>query len=128
MPEGSPGSKWHDHLHHGEYAEVTGQIILLLPFDADAKPRVEAVSIPNAAIDRAATDEALESAKAARYAVSRGPGDFAAFGQMISDRLETVPSQSDAQNRVRLVEDIVRQLAEWPAAHHGYRAGEIAKP
>lgn len=110
---------------HGDYAAVNEQITLMLPFDHEDAPRVEAVSLPHSAIDLHATTRAAESVRAARYALTRGPREFADFSQEVSAVLNAVPSQPDAIARVNVVEAVMRRLIEWPAAHHGYRALEI---
>jgi len=111
---------------YGDYAEVDGHLAFLLPFDdANHTPRVEPVTLHLSAIDRGATDRAAESVRASRYAVSRGPQEFAELSDGVSAILNAVPSEPNPVARVRLVESVKRRLVEWPATHHGYRAKDV---
>ena len=111
---------------YGDYAAVDGQLAFFLPFDdADNMPRVEPVTIHTSAIDLGATSRAAESVRASRYAIGRGPQDFAELSDSVSAILNAVPAEADPITRVRLVEGVKRRLVEWPAAHHGYRAADI---
>jgi hypothetical protein len=110
---------------HGDYAEVDGQLTFFLPFDDSDAPRVEAVAVRTSAVDLDATARAAESVRAARYALTRGPREFADLSASVSEALAAVPSEADPVARVRRVESVRQRLVEWPAAHHGYRARDI---
>jgi hypothetical protein len=112
---------------HGDYSEVDGHLAFFLPFEDNDTPRVEAVELHSSSIDLDATSRAAESVRAARYALTRGPVDFAEFSETVSTALNSVPLEADPLARVRLVENIRRRLVEWPAAHHGYRARDVLK-
>jgi hypothetical protein len=110
---------------YGDYAQVDDQLAFLLPFDDSDAPRVEAVSLPRAAVDLEATTRASESVRAGRYTLTQGPREFAGLSQEVSIALNSVPSRPDPLARVELIEGVLRRLIEWPAAHYGYRARDV---
>jgi hypothetical protein len=110
---------------YGDYAVVDDHVAFFLPFDDSDAPRVEAVTVPTSAVDRDATTRAAESVRAARYALTRGPREFADLSDGVSAVLNAIPLEADPAARVRLAESVRRRLIEWPAAHHGYRARDI---
>ncbi|MGE0043264.1 MAG: hypothetical protein AB7H88_05060 [Vicinamibacterales bacterium] len=111
---------------YGEWARAGDRVVFSMPLTPDAGPSaIQLVSIPASRVDWARTDAYAEHARGAAYAATRGEADFATFSAEVADALNRVAQEPDPASRLRVAENARRALAGWPAAHFGYRAGEV---
>src|SRR5215471_8515021 len=72
-------------VSYGEYARVGDRLVVSLPLGGtDDTPQLQLLSLPSDAIDWEKTDAYAESARAARYAQTRGPDDFAQLSNAVT--------------------------------------------
>src|SRR5260221_9110017 len=65
-------------LSYGEFARVADRIVMSVPLGTTtAGPDLHLLSIPADAVDWERTDGYADAVRASRYAVTRGPDDFA---------------------------------------------------
>jgi hypothetical protein len=90
-------------------------------------PPLHLVSIAEAAVDWDRTDRYSEAVRARHYAATQGEIDFEALSASVAKTLNDVGTLQDPAKRLALATEARRQLADWPAAHHGYRANDVAQ-
>ena len=56
---------------------------------------------------------------------TRGDADFAAFSGEMAKMLNEVSKIADPNERLATAERARQKLADWPAAHYGYRIGDV---
>jgi hypothetical protein len=83
------------------------------------------VTIPSKRIDWPRTEQYAESVRAAAYGASRGDADFSAFSSEVAKTLDEVAKIQEPAVRLATAERARQKLAEWPAAHFGYRNAEV---
>ncbi len=108
---------------HGEPARLDDQVIATVPVgavDADA-PQLQAVSLPQAAVNWTRTDAYSAAVRLARYTASSAERDYAAFTDDIAQTLGRVSSTPDPLERIALVTRARDRLSAWPREHYGYR-------
>jgi hypothetical protein len=107
----------------GEYARVDASVVCSLPLDQQETTAL--VRLDARAIDWARTDRYAASLRAAMYAQSRGEHDFAELSAEVATLLNEIGHTTDNATRLGLALEGRRRLAEWPAAHHQYRAADV---
>lgn len=114
---------------YGEYARANGRIVFPVPLGKkeDGRPRLQLVSLPEKHVDWARTERYRESARAARYAATRGEEDFTAMTAQVAQTLSEIAATPDPARQLELAESARRQLANWGRDHYGYRAREVAE-
>ena len=111
---------------YGEWARVGDRVVFSMPLTPEVgSADIHLVSIPADRVDWARTNAYAEHARAIAYAATRGEADFATFSAEVADALNRVAQEPEPSKRLRIAEDARRALAGWPAAHFGYRAGEV---
>jgi hypothetical protein len=111
----------------GEYARVADHVVFSTPLDADdASPRLQLLSIPAGAVDWAKTDAYAESARAARYAETSGPQDFAMLNAAVTQALNDIDLTTDPARQVAMATEARQNVMKWAAEHYGYRAPDVA--
>jgi hypothetical protein len=114
----------------GEFTRVDDLVMLQVPLGAPGAggvPEPRTVTIAASAVDWARTDAYRESLRRAQFEQAGGERAYAAFTEEVAATLRDVALLPDPLERIRRLEAARVQLAQWPAAHHGYRADEVAQ-
>ena len=88
-------------------------------------PQLQLVNIPSKPCDWAKTTAYAETLRATRYRATRAETDYAELSGRVAQTLNAVGLTADAVQRLKLVENARKTLAEWPATHYNYRLDEI---
>jgi len=112
-------------LSYGEFSRVGDHVVVSLPLGLNPL-KLQVVSIPESRVDWAKTDAYTDSARAARYAATRGPDDYAALNRLISQQLADINATQDPDRKVTLATEARQNLTKWLAEHFGYHATEVA--
>lgn len=111
---------------YGEWSRLDDRVIFSMPTQLSRDPvELQLISIPSQRVDWARTERYAESVRAAAYAASRGDADFSAFSSEVAKTLNDVAKIQDPGARLEAAERARHKLAEWPAAHYGYRNAEV---
>jgi hypothetical protein len=111
---------------YGEWARIDDRVIFSMPTQLTRDPvELHLVSIPSQRVDWPRTEQYAESVRAAAYGASRGDADFAAFRGEVARTLDEVAQIRDPRVRLATAERARQKLADWPAAHYGYRINEV---
>ncbi|MEP6782280.1 MAG: hypothetical protein ABI983_01350, partial [Acidobacteriota bacterium] len=111
---------------YGEWARLDTRVIFSMPTQLTRDPiELKLVTIPAALVDWPRTESYAESVRAAAYAANSGDADFAVFSSEVAKVLGDVAKIKDPAERLSTAEGARKKLVEWPAAHYGYRAGEV---
>ena len=111
---------------YGEWARLDDRVIFSMPTQLTRDPvELHLVTIPSQRVDWPRTEQYAESVRAAAYAATRGDADFAAFSSEVAKVLNDVAKIEDPASRLKTAERARQKLADWPAAHYGYRNGEV---
>jgi hypothetical protein len=111
---------------YGEWARLDDRVIFSMPTQLSREPvELHLVTIPSQRVDWPRTESYAESVRAAAYAATRGDADFTAFSSEVAKTLNEVAQISDPSLRLSTAERARQKLADWPAAHYGYRIGEV---
>jgi hypothetical protein len=113
---------------YGEYARVGDRVVFSMQIgEAAGQPRLQLVTLPSSEIDWPRTEEYLDSVRSARYAASRGEADYADLTSRVAAALHAVASTGEPARRLEIVEQVRREVADWPRTHYGYRAKDVAE-
>src|SRR5688572_11905590 len=111
---------------YGEWARLDDRVIFSMPTQLSRDPvELHLITIPSQRVDWPRTEMYAESVRAAAYAAHRGDADFAVFTSEVAKTLNEVAKISDPRDRLATAERARQKLADWPAAHYGYRSGEV---
>jgi hypothetical protein len=111
---------------YGEWARLGDRVIFSMPMQLSRDPvELQLITIPSQRVDWPRTEMYAESVRAAAYAAHRGDADFAVFTSEVAKTLNEVAKISDPRDRLATAERARQKLADWPAAHYGYRSGEV---
>jgi hypothetical protein len=114
-------------VSYGEFARVADRVVMSVPIGDGATPSLQLVSIAESAVDWDRTDRYAETARAQRYAETRGESDFTLLSNEVARVLNEVALTSDPARRLALATEARRVLASWPSQHYGYRAADVAQ-
>ena len=124
-------------LSYGEFARVADRVVVSLPLGPPpppsdpaspvASPALHLLSIPADTVDWEKTDAYADSVRAARYAATRGPDDFALLNEAVSRALTDISLTSDPGRRVSMASEARQNVMKWAAEHFGYRAERVAE-
>ncbi len=114
-------------VSYGDYARVGDRVVLSVPIGEGDQPQLQLVTITEASVDWQLTDRYAEAARANRYADTRGEDDFNLLSGEVARALNEVALTTDPAKRVALADRARQQLADWPTAHYGYRASDVAQ-
>jgi hypothetical protein len=111
---------------YGEFARVDDRVIfsMLAGGTADA-PRLHVATLPAHLIDWARTDRYAQSARAQRYAETRGDTDFSRLTSQVAGALNSIALTTDRPKALAIATDARKMLATWPRDHYGYRDAEV---
>lgn len=111
---------------YGEWARVEDRVIFSMPSQLTRDPvELHLVTIPSQRIDWPRTERYAESVRAAAYGATRGDADFTAFSGEVAKALDEVARIQEPAVRLATAERARQKLADWPAAHYGYRIAEV---
>jgi hypothetical protein len=114
-------------VSYGEYARVGDRVIVTVPLgEAAATPDLEVLSIPADTVDWDKTDAYADSARAARYAATRGPDDFAQLSNGVSMALNDIAVTTDPSRKIAMATEARQNVMKWVSEHYGYRAQDAA--
>ena len=114
----------------GEFTRVDDLVMLQVPIGvpgAGGVPELRTVTIGATAVDWARTDAYRDAIRRAQFEQAGGARAYAAFTEEVAATLRDVALLPDPLERIRRLEAARMQLAQWPAAHHGYRAEDVAQ-
>ena len=110
----------------GEFARIDDRVIFSLPAGGtDDVPRLQVATLPAHLIDWARTDRYAESARAQRYAATRGEADFDRLTSQVASTLNNIALTTDRPKALAIATDARKALATWPRDHYGYREAEV---
>jgi hypothetical protein len=109
-------------VSYGEYARVGDRVVFSMPIGGtEDQPHLQVVTLPAASIDWARTERYASSARRQWYATSRGEEDFERLSTGVARVLSEIAVSTDRRRALEIAQTARRTLAEWPAAHFGYR-------
>src|SRR5688500_4449433 len=114
-------------VSYGDFARVGDRVVLSVRVGGGEPPTLQLLSIAESTVDWQLTDRYAEAVRAKHYADTRGEDDFSLLSGEVARALNEVALTSDPARRVALADAARQQLAEWPAAHYGYRASDVAQ-
>jgi len=114
-------------VSYGEFARVGDRVVVSLPLGGtDAAPELQLLSLPSDSVDWEKTDAYADSARAGRYAQTRGPDDFAALSNAVSIALNDIAVTPDPERKLAMAGEARQNVMQWAAEHYGYRAKDVA--
>lgn len=113
-------------ISYGDFARVGDRVVLSVPVGTGERPDLQLVSIAESRVDWQLTDRYADAARAKHYANTRGEDDFNLLSNEVARALNEVALTNEPAKRVALADHARQQLAEWPAAHYGYRAADVS--
>ncbi len=115
-------------VSYGEFARVADLVVLSLPLGGTpAAPRLQLLSIPAANVDWDRTDAYAEAARAARFAATRGPDQYALLQQSVARALSDIAVTPDADRKLAMAIEARQNVTRWAAEHFAYRAPDVAE-
>jgi len=115
-------------LSYGEFARVSDRIVMSVPLgDTAAGPDLHLVSIPSESVDWEKTDAYADAVRAARYAGTRGPDDFALLNSAVTIALTDIALTTDPARKIAMAGEARQNVTRWLAEHYGYRAEEVSR-
>lgn len=115
-------------VSYGEYARVADRVVVTLPLGAtDAKPDLEVLSIPADTVDWEKTDAYADAARAARYAATLGPNDFALLNESVSIALNDIALTPGPARKIAMATEARQNVTRWASEHYGYRAQDVSR-
>jgi hypothetical protein len=113
-------------VSYGELARVGDRIVFSMPTAASAEnPQLQLVNIPLEKIDWERTERYTESVRSSHYVATQAESDYAVLTAEIDKSINDIAATSEPAKRLVIVEKARKRLAEWPAAHFGYRQDEV---
>lgn len=110
----------------GEFARVADRVVFSMPVGGTAaEPRLQVVSIPVTAVDWSRTDRYSASARYQHYAATRGEADFEQVTTAAARVLGDIAASTQPAQALARALQARALLAQWPAAHYGYRRGDV---
>jgi hypothetical protein len=116
-------------VSYGDFARVADRVVFSIPLGAleGPEPPLHLVSIAEAAVDWERTDRYAEAMRSRHYAATQGEVDFEALSADVAKALNDVALIKQADKRLAVATEARRRLANWPAAHYGYRSADVAQ-
>jgi hypothetical protein len=115
-------------LSYGEFARVSDRLVVSVPLgNSAAGPDLHLVSLPSDAVDWEKTDAYADAVRAARYAGTRGPDDFAMLSGAVSTSLADIALTADPNRKIAMASEARQNVTRWAAEHYGYRAQDVAR-
>jgi hypothetical protein len=113
---------------YGEFVRVGDRVVFSIQVgEAAGQPRLQLVSLEASDVDWPRTDNYSDTVRASRYASSRGDADFAQLTARVAAALEVLSTTTEPATRLQIVEQMRREVGDWPASHFGYRSRDVAQ-
>ena len=113
-------------VSYGEFARVGEEVVFSMPVGGPVdQPRLHVVSLPSSEIDWRRTDRYSASARYQQYAETRGEDDFQLLSGDVARVLNDILLSSDKTGALNSARQARQTLADWPAAHYGYRERDV---
>jgi len=114
-------------VSYGEFARVGDRVVVSIPLGgSDEAPELQLLSLPSDSVDWEKTDAYADSARAARYAQTRGPDDYALLSNAVTIALNDIGVTPDPQRKAEMAAEARQNVMKWAAEHYGYRAKDVA--
>lgn len=110
---------------YGEWVRVGDRAVFTAAIGEGPDAPLHLASVPADQVDWDATVGYRDGLRAAQYAATRGDQEFAALSDEVARLLNEAAKSGDPARRLADVEEARRRLAEWPAAHFGFRGEEV---
>ncbi|PYR88871.1 MAG: hypothetical protein DMF84_26380 [Acidobacteria bacterium] len=115
-------------VSYGDYARVADRVVLSVPMGGSSSaPNIQLLTIPASVVDWERTDAYAESARAAHYAVTRGPDDYALLASAVARALSDIAVTRDSATKIAMAGEARQNVTRWVAEHYGYRASDVAQ-
>jgi len=115
-------------VSYGDYARVADRVVLSVPLGGSSStPNIQLLTIPASVVDWQRTDAYAESARAARYAATRGPDDYALLASAVARALSDIAATRDPATKIAMAGEARQNVTRWVAEHYGYRASDVAQ-
>jgi hypothetical protein len=112
-------------VSYGEFARFADRVVFSMPTAATPNPPLQVANIPADRVDWERTMRYADAARAARYVETQAESDYVAINNTIAGALNSVAFAPDLAQRLAVVENARKTLAEWPQSHFNYRSAEI---
>ena len=112
-------------VSYGEPARVGDRVIFSMPTETTANPPLHLVNLPADRVDWDRTNRYAATARMTRYVQTQAEDDYAALSNQVATTLNQVAHTPDPVQRLAIVEEARRTLADWPQNHYGYRQAEV---
>lgn len=115
-------------VSYGEFARVADRVVLSMPIGgSDRAPALELISIPASGVDWDKTDAYADSARAAKYAATSGPDDYAMLTIAVNNALAEISRTPEPDRKIAMALEARQNVTKWVAEHYGYRAEDAAR-
>ena len=115
-------------VSYGEFARVGDRVVVSLPIGGGGRSTdLQLLSLPVDAVDWEKTDAYADSARATRYAQTRGPDEFAMLSNAVTVALSDIALTRDPQRKAAMAAEARQNVMNWAADHFGYRAKDVAE-
>lgn len=112
-------------VSYGEYARVGDRVVFSMPMGSGDAPVLHLVNMPSRVVDWSKTTRYADSARADRYAATRGESDYAVLTASVAQTLNGIATAPNESQRLALALQARRELDQWPGQHYGYRATDV---
>jgi hypothetical protein len=115
-------------VSYGDYARLVDRVVLSVPIGGSpSSPNIQLVTIPESVVDWQRTDAYAESARAARYAATRGPDEYTLLASAVARALSDIALTKDPATKIAMATEARQNVTRWIAEHYGYRASDVAQ-
>jgi hypothetical protein len=114
-------------VSYGEPARVDDRVIFSMPTETAPTPTLHLINLPLDRVDWDRTNRYAAAARLSHYVKTKAEDDYAALSNQVAMTLNQVAHTPDPAQRLAIVEEARRTLADWPDRHYGYRKAEVAQ-
>ena len=108
-------------VSYGEPARVDDRVIFSMPTETTPNPPLHLINLPIDRVDWDRTNRYASAARLSHYVRTKAEDDYAALSNQVATTLNQVAHTPDPVQRLAIVEEARRTLADWPENHYGYR-------
>ena len=112
-------------VSYGEPARVDDRVIFSMPTETTPNPPLHLINLPIDRVDWDRTNRYASAARLSHYVRTKAEDDYAALSNQVATTLNQVAHTPDPAQRLAIVEEARRTLADWPENHYGYRKAEV---
>jgi hypothetical protein len=112
-------------VSYGELARVGDRVVFSLPTSSGRNPSLRLVDIPAEQVDWDRTERYAVTARSGRYLETQAEIDYTELSNQITQTLNAVGEATDTDQRLALVQQARKALADWPLSHYNYRETDI---